>query len=193
MAASAPSRDPEIVVRPATAADAAALSALARETFVETFVSGFALPYAADDLAAFLEASYAPSAVAAWVADADAQVLVAARADGGDLVGYAHVGANSLPQPEARAGDGELKRLYVRRGLQGSGLGRRLMDTAMALLLARDAARVIYVGVWSGNLKAQAFYARYGFALCGAYKFAVGNTLDDERIMVRRATTTTTT
>ena len=44
---------------------------------------------------------------------------------------------------------------------------------------------MIWLGVWSGNDKAQAFYAKRGFAKVGEYRFRVGETLDHEFIMRR--------
>ena len=40
----------DTVIRPAVEADAEALGALGRQTFIDTFVDGFAIPYPADDL-----------------------------------------------------------------------------------------------------------------------------------------------
>ena len=43
------------IIRPARPEDAAALGVLGRQTFLDTFVDGFAIPYPADDLAALLK------------------------------------------------------------------------------------------------------------------------------------------
>ena len=51
------------LIRPAIDADAAALGVLGRQTFLDTFVDGFRIPYPADDLAAFLDASFSPEAI----------------------------------------------------------------------------------------------------------------------------------
>ena len=50
--------------------------------------------------------------------------------------------------------------------------------------LARP-GRMLWIGVWSKNLGAQRLYARHGFQKVGEYKFAVGNTRDDEFILRR--------
>ena len=55
----------EPVIRPAVDADAAALGALGRETFIDTFVAGFGIPYPTEDLAAFLDASFSPETIRA--------------------------------------------------------------------------------------------------------------------------------
>ena len=86
--------------------------------------------------------------------------------------------------PEAGPGDGELKRLYVLREAHNGGWGSRLFETALEWL-ERDGPRTLWIGVWSENLGAQRFYARYGFERAGEYKFPVGNTMDDEFILRR--------
>ncbi len=166
-------------IRFARPEDASALARLAEVTFRETFVEGFAVGYSQADLAAFLTASYAPPKIAGWIADPQGQVLVA-EADG-QLIAYAQAGDNALPYPLARPGDGELKRIYVSRAAQGTGLGRELLERSLDWL----GARAIFIGVWSANLKAQRLYAHCGFEKVGEYKFAVGETLDDEVILGR--------
>ena len=166
-------------IRLARAEDAAALAALAVDTFCETFVEGFAVGYPQADLDAFLTGSYAPAKVSGWIADARGQVLVAEME--GRLVAYAQAGDNGLPYTAAQPGDGELKRIYVSRAAQGTGLGRALLERSLDWL----GQRPIFIGVWSGNHKAQRLYGHYGFQKVAEYRFAVGGTLDDEVILGR--------
>ena len=169
-------------LRPAGPDDAETLSALGWETFLDTFVHGFAIPYPPADLDAFFAASYAPACFAALLADDARRAWIAER--GGAAVGFATAGPCTLPHPDVRPGDGELHRLYVRRAEQGGGLAGRLMDEAMRWL-ERDGAGPVWLGVWSGNLRAQRFYARYGFERVGEYDYPVGRTLDHEFILRR--------
>lgn len=172
-------------VRPAHGGEAEALAALKRATFRATFVEegGFAIPYPPAACAAFEEASYAPAKVAAELADPAHRHWVAER--DGRLVGYAHVGPCKLPHSAARPDDGELYQLYLSRDAQGSGLGARLFDASLAFL---DQARPgpVWLGVWSGNLRAQAFYARRGFAHAGEYRLPFGDGWEDEEFIWRR-------
>ena len=50
----------DAVIRAARPEDAHALAALGRQTFIDTFVTGFGIRYPADDLALFLDASFSP-------------------------------------------------------------------------------------------------------------------------------------
>jgi ribosomal protein S18 acetylase RimI-like enzyme len=100
------------------------------------------------------------------------------------LLAYAHVGPCKLPHPEASPDAGELYQIYARTEAHGLGLGRQLLDVALDHL-ARTRPGPVWLGVWSGNLKAQAIYAARGFMKVGEYRFPVGNWFDEEFIFRR--------
>ena len=91
----------EIVIRPARPEDAAALGALGRQTFIDTFVTGFGIPYPADDLTAFLDASFSPETIRTKLKEPGSAWWVAEAANG-DLLAFANTGPNTLPHPDAR-------------------------------------------------------------------------------------------
>jgi ribosomal protein S18 acetylase RimI-like enzyme len=170
----------EPVIRRAGPADAEALARIGLETFCETF-DGL---YSEADLKAYLAEAYdldrtrkdlADPAKASWLVEAD-----------GRVVGYATVGGCALPHAQVTPACGELKRIYVRRGWQGSGLAARLLDVTLGWL-EREGPRTIWLGVWSENLKAQRFYAKHGFEKAGEYDFHVGAQVDLEYILRRPA------
>ena len=166
-------------IRRATPDDASALAELGAATFVETF----AHLYTPEDLQAFLDESHSQAAYARVLADPDCALWLAER--DGMAIGYAQAGRCGLPHADVQPGDGELKRLYLRADAQNGGSGRALMDAAMAWLL-RDGPRQLWLSVWSENLGAQRFYARYGFGFAGEYEFIVGAQRDRE-FMYRRS------
>lgn len=183
MAAAAPASE-SVSLRVARPGDAAKLSELKVETFRATFIDDFKIPYPPVDLAAFEESSYSVAAIERELANEKLTVFVAEQGD--RLVGYAKVGPCKLPHPEVRAGEGELCQLYVRREAQGMGLGKRLMELAMAKIESTWHGAV-WLGVWSGNLRAQAFYSTFGFRKVGEYDYAVGSWKDHEFIFRRDA------
>ncbi|MEI9927299.1 MAG: GNAT family N-acetyltransferase [Sphingomonas sp.] len=67
---------------------------------------------------------------------------------------------------------------------RAAGVAAPLMDWVLATARARGYARIV-LSVFVDNLRAQRFYARYGFAEVGRYRFAVGEHLDDDRIWAR--------
>ena len=171
-------------IRLARPEDAEALARLKRDTFRQTFLEDFGVPYPPADLAVFEEASYGVAAVAASLADVQRRTLVA-EAGAGHLLGYAHFGPCKLPHPDVGPGDGELYQLYVLREAQGLKLGGRLLSLALEQLAALHPGPV-WLGVWSENHRAQAIYARRGFAKAGEYQFPVGAWRDEEYIFCLR-------
>jgi len=172
----------ETLIRPAVQADAAALGALGRQTFIDTFVGGFAIPYPAGDLQAFLDASFSADTIRAKLNEPGAAWWVAER--DGELLAFANTGPNTLPHPDARPSHAELRRLYVSKAAQGLGLGTRLLAIALEWMEANTDGP-LWIGVWSGNLKAQKLYAAYGFVKVGEYQYPVGAWVDDEFILRR--------
>lgn len=172
----------DAVIRPACPEDAAALGALGRQTFIDTFVTGFGIPYPPHDLAAFLDASFSPEPTATKLAEPGAAWWVAEGESG--LLAFANAGPNTLPHPDARPDHAELRRLYVSRDAQGLGLGTRLLSLSLDWMEANTEGP-LWIGVWSGNLKAQKLYTAHGFHKAGEYQYPVGAWLDDEFILRR--------
>lgn len=158
-----------------------ALSKLAKDTFTETF----AHLYPPEDLAGFLDNSYAEKALMKEVVRPD-QFWRIVFDEAGQAVAYLQCGPVGLPHPEAQPNkEGELKRIYVLSSQQGKGLGKTLMKVALDYLSERYGTAPQWIGVWSENHKAQALYGAHGFDKVGAYQFPVGKTLDDEFILRR--------
>ena len=172
----------EIVIRPARLDEAAALGALGRQTFVNTFVEGFGIPYPEADLKAFLDASFDPEPTRKKLAEPGCAWWVAER--NGELLAFANVGPNGLPHPDARPEHMELRRLYVSKAAQGLGLGTKLLTLSLDWMEAHTQGP-LWIGVWSGNDKAQRLYAAYGFEKAGEYDYPVGAWRDREFILRR--------
>lgn len=198
------------MIRRATPADAEALSTLARTCFTQTFGH----LYDPTDLAAFLDEAYAPDVLRAELEDPDRAtwLLFEDVADEGISrpgpspadhpsapeacdeapassappapIGYVTACPAHLPHPDVAPGDGEIQRLYILQGHQGSGRGTLLLKKALEWL-ERDGPRTLWIGVWSENYGAQRFYARHGFEIVGDYSFMVGDHADHELITRR--------
>ncbi len=163
-----------IEYRDAVAVDAPALTEMARRSFVETF----AHLYAQEDLDVFLDEAFGPGGLPSHVGDP--QFTIRLALDGGVIAGFAKLGKNTLPAPAA-VDAVELKQLYVSSAWQGRGVAAELMEWSLASARARG-ARTLVLGVFAGNVRAQRFYARYGFAEIGRNPFRVGKQIDDDRI-----------
>jgi diamine N-acetyltransferase len=165
-------------IRRAVPDDAPALAAIGRATFAGAFGD----LYWPKDLEAFSAAAYDLDRMRGELEDARIAVWLA-QADG-EVVGYAVAGPCELPHPEVTGACGELKRVYVLRGLQGGGTGSRLISEALGWL-EREGPRRLWIGVWSGNRGARRLYERLGFEKVGEYYFHVGEALDREFILRR--------
>lgn len=174
----------QCTIRRAVQNDASALAVLKQQTFRETFVDGpIAIAYSAENLAIFEAEVYSEEAVHAQLLDPLRAHWVAVAPDG-SLAGYAHGGPCKLPHPEAGPEQGELYQIYVADQWQGHGVGRDLLDTALGWL-AETMPGPIWLGVFSGNIKAQNVYAARGFEKVGEYDFRVGDHRDHEFIFRR--------
>jgi GNAT superfamily N-acetyltransferase len=156
-----------------------ALSAMARQCFVDTF----AHLYGADDLAAFLAEAYGPGGDMLRDLVNPAYHWRAAE-ENGRIAGYVKVGPVGVPAPNPLPGALELKQLYVLKPWHGTGVAGTLTDWAIANARERGAPE-LYLSVFDHNLRAKAFYARYGFEDVGGCEFRVGNQIDQDRIWKR--------
>ena len=168
-----------ITLRPALPADAPALAALGRDSFI----AKFGPMYRPGDLAAFLAEQHSPQIVAGQMADPLYRVVLAERE--GTLAGYCKLVLVCGWSVHARGSNAiELKQLYTAPGATGGGIGSALMDWALAEARAEGADEV-QLSVFSGNTDAQRFYHRYGFAKVADIHFMVGEQRDEEFLFAR--------
>lgn len=76
----------------------------------------------------------------------------------------------------------EIERVYVAKEFQGNGLGRVLMNKAIATARAREKA-YIWLGVWEKNNKAISFYKKSGFYETGTHSFFMGREEQTDFVM----------
>ena len=154
--------------------DAAALAALGRRSFTETFGH----LYKPEDLAAFLETHNEPG----WRAElSDPRFAVRVGEADGELGAYAKLGPPSLPFETDRSAI-ELRQFYILAPWHGSGAAHELLRWAVDAGKARGAEEM-YLSVFVDNHRARRFYERYGFTFVQTYAFVVGNHADEDHIM----------
>lgn len=172
-----------ITVRPARPGDAGEIAAVAAETFP------LACPPSADpvDIEAAIAANLSPDRFAGYLADPGRTLLVAV-ADG-RIVGYCMLvgGIGEDPDVAAAVPAGsvvELSKMYVLASHHRSGASAELMRAAIAR--ATDSRAVaVWLGVNGNNERAQRFYRKHGFAVTGARRFRLGDSYEDDFVMVR--------
>lgn len=175
-----------IDVRPATTADAAALSALAEATFRATFESD----NTAQDMDRYVADTFSVDAQASEIADPSSAVLLAEHRsgdggpDGGQLAGYAYLVAGAAPHAVEGPAPLELKRFYVDQGFHGRGVAHALMEAVLAEARARS-AETLWLGVWERNARAVSFYAKHGFTRVGEHTFLLGDDAQTDWLLAR--------
>lgn len=166
------------LIRPAIASDAEALALVAQATFLETFAGVLE----GHDIVAHCAREHTAARYATWLARPDAALWLAEAAPGAAPVGYAMVGPPDLPVPDPRPTDQELKRIYILSRFHGTGLGRALLAAACETTQTRHGTRLL-LGVYAGNTRALAFYARAGFRPVAERQFRVGARTYDDRVL----------
>lgn len=160
------------IIRKAIAPDAPALSELARNTFTDTY----AAHNTAENLRLHLQRTYTEEKQRSEIANAAWLTLVAEHDD--VLTGFAQGGFRSPPpclasQTPAPGKPWEILRFYVHRGWHGRGVAQELMKAALAGARAAG-ADAVWLGVWSRNERARAYYLKAGFQPVGETTFTLG-------------------
>lgn len=168
-----------VTYRDAVEADASALSALARETWLDTFGPLFSEA----DSAAHVAKYYGALQQAAEIADSGYHHHLAFRAD--DLIGYCRSGRYTLPADVGGQRAFELHRLYVTGRAKGSGAAQSLMDDAITWASASGGQELL-LSVYHANARAIAFYSRNRFEAFAEHVFMVGET-PNRMFILRRA------
>jgi diamine N-acetyltransferase len=171
---------PGLTIRRATAADAALLAELGARTFADSF----AADNTPGDMAAYLEASFNLPQIESELADPGAAFLIAAFGSG-EVVGYTKLLSGHTP-PEITAPNAiELVRIYSAQAYIGRGVGPTLMQAALRFAADQGFAS-IWLGVWERNLRAQAFYRKWGFEIVGSHSFLLGADLQTDFLMQKK-------
>lgn len=175
------------VVRPATPDDAEGLALVAAATFPLACPPGSTRA----DQDAFIAAHLSVERFAAYLAD-PARTLFVALDDGPHedaALGYTMLVSGEPTDADVRAAltirpTVELSKCYVLAGHHGRGVAAALIATTIDAARASGAAGV-WLGVNQQNARAQAFYARHGFARVGVKHFQVGDRLEDDFVLER--------
>jgi ribosomal protein S18 acetylase RimI-like enzyme len=168
-----------VQIRPATVADAEALTQIGARTFFETF----AADNSPEDMRLFLESTWRPELQRAEIQDEGMDTLLACDA-AGLLAGFAQIRVARPPAGIEAHAPVELKRFYVDKPWHGTGLARTLMEAAEHTARARG-GREFWLGVFQRNERALAFYRKCGFRNVGTQVFVVGTDPQKDYVMLK--------
>ena len=156
--------------------DAEALSALARDTFYETFAPS----NDPGDMALHLQRAFGVPQQSAELSDPTIVTLIVEN--DGAPVGYAQVRAAPAPACVTGPDPTELWRFYVARGWHGRGIAQDLMLRVKEEAVGTG-ARTLWLGVWEKNPRARAFYLKCGFVDVGDHVFLFGTDRQTDLVM----------
>jgi ribosomal protein S18 acetylase RimI-like enzyme len=176
---------PDLTIRRAGAADAAALAELAADTFP------LACPPSTtpEAIAAFIAANFTVERMGEYLADADRTLLIAEE-DDVHLVGYSMLIAGDPADADAAAAVTvrpaiELSKFYTRALAHGSGVIAGPLMTATLQAAAETGAAAAWLGVNEENARAIRFYEKHGFAKAGRKRFRLGDRLEEDWVLAR--------
>jgi diamine N-acetyltransferase len=165
-------------IRRAQRCDAIQLSAIAEETFRDTF----AAVNAAEDIDLHCRNSYSEAIQADEIANPNRVTLLCE--DGERLVGFAQLRWGKAPICVVADAPGEIQRLYIVNDFHGKGVAHGLMNACMDEMTSHR-SDVVWLGVWERNPKAIAFYRKFGFREVGEHTFALGCDPQRDIVMAR--------
>ena len=147
-------------IRLASPADAELLADLGARTLRATFG-----PDKSKAQAAYLALTFSPEAKSGDLADPQAIVLIAEVRD--TTAAYARLRFGYSPSCVGGGTPMEIARFYADAPWVGRGVGKTRMQSCLDI--ARDkGCDVVWLDVWERNLRAIAFYTKWGFEVVGS-------------------------
>ena len=166
----------EILIRKAKETDLENLLQMARSAFVQAFTAG----NKPENVKAYLEEAFTLAQFEKELAHPASTFFVAELE--GEIIGYTKV--NQVPaqtdvhDPESL----EISRLYVLEEHLGSGLGKKLLDTAIDFA-KQNRKKYLWLGVWEHNPRAIRFYEKNGLRIFGSHPFPFGDEIQTDFLM----------
>lgn len=148
-----------------------AIQRISRQTFSDTFDEY----NTKENMDLFLDGAYSEEQLKKELNDLNSQFYLV-RVDG-DIAGYTKM---VFAEDEF-----ELERIYVDKNYQKYGLGKLLLDHAIASAKLQNCDH-IKLGVWEHNENAKAFYKKMGFVQTGQHVFQLGTDPQTDYIYTKK-------
>ncbi len=134
------------------------------------------------DIADYVSSAFTPCQIERELADSKTVFLLAEDSEG--PIGFAKLRNGPVPDCVLGWKPVELERLYVDKTWFGRGVAALLMAAVLSEADSRD-HQSVWLGVWEHNLRARAFYKKYGFEVVGTKDFFLGDDRQTDLIMER--------
>ncbi|KAH6896540.1 acyl-CoA N-acyltransferase [Thelonectria olida] len=169
-----------ISIRQAGSSDATEIARLGAKVFTNTFGHSVQ-PH---ELQAFLDESYAVSAITKDVHDETKDIIVATDSEN-TIVGFAYLTRGTTEPCVAQVENKvELQRIYVDMSAHGKGIGR-LLSSRIDDMAREQGFKNIWLGVWEENENATRAYEKWGYRQCGTHDFVIGSVVQTDNIMIK--------
>ncbi|NHQ87932.1 GNAT family N-acetyltransferase [Iodobacter sp. HSC-16F04] len=165
--------DHSLVLRPATAADAQNLAALAIQVWLHTYATAGIR----QDISAYVLSEFTPDKFTTLINDPRYQLLIAEIDH--HLVAFAQIDFASEKQTAPCSV--ELQTLYVQEMFTGQGLGSKLLAYCEEIIGSHH----YWLSANINNHRAIAFYARQGFVQHGVTYFELGGNQYENKVLVK--------
>jgi ribosomal protein S18 acetylase RimI-like enzyme len=165
-----------VIIRPASHLDLAALQAIGRKTFAETFADS----NSEENLAAYLTAGFSEDKLKAELQNDNSQFYFALQKE--EVIGYLKVNWGDAQSEKQNPHALEIERIYVLQQYHGTQVGALLYQQALSIAQTRKAP-YIWLGVWEENPRAIRFYQKQGFVEFGEHIFQLGDDAQRDVLM----------
>ena len=163
-------------IRLATSSDLGDLLHMARTSFLQAFTAG----NKPENVTAYLSEAFTLEKFTAEMEETASTFFVAESE--GELIGYTKVNQTpaqtDIQDPESL----EISRLYVLEEHLGSGIGKKLLDTAIDFA-KQNHKKYLWLGVWEHNPRAIRFYEKNGLRKFGSHPFPFGDEIQTDFLM----------
>jgi len=99
-----------------------------------------------------------------------------------EIIGYLKVNQKEAQTDRQLKDALEIQRIYIVSKFQGMKVGALFLEFAIELAREKNLSQ-IWLGVWEKNLRAIAFYTRYGFKAFSKHEFMLGRDLQFDIMM----------
>jgi ribosomal protein S18 acetylase RimI-like enzyme len=162
-------------IRKAEAQDSAELSLIGGAAFLEAFADELN----GRDIVAHVEEKLSTSAFRQLI-DSGASAWLVEHSKTEAPLGYAMITDPDLPVPTTDT-DRELRRIYFLPRCHGTGAAAALLSEIVMEARSSGVSRLL-LGVYAGNARAAAFYAKHGFRRIGERAYRVGGRTYDDHV-----------
>ena len=165
-----------VIIRPASPLDLAALQSIGRKTFSETFAAN----NSKENLAAYLAEGFSVEKIGTELRNENSKFYFALQE--GEVVGYLKVNLGDAQSEKQDPNALEIERIYVLQQYHGNQVGLLLYEHALAIAKERKAP-YMWLGVWEENPRAIRFYQKQGFVEFGEHIFQLGDDAQRDVLM----------